>query len=85
MASTSPEYALERRVWNGRLPLEIVLSPSECRTYDRMDPYLVSDITDQDYAKAVGLTPPQLDLISSTGLFTISPTKADGFLFYVLN
>ncbi|KAL1989131.1 hypothetical protein VTN96DRAFT_3678 [Rasamsonia emersonii] len=34
--------AIQQRVWEGRLPLEIVLDPSECRTYDQCDPYLIS-------------------------------------------
>jgi autophagy-related protein 5 len=33
---------LQEKVWAGRLPLEIRLAPSECRTYDQSDPYLVS-------------------------------------------
>lgn len=34
--------ALQERVWEGRLPLEIRLAASECRTYEQSDPYLVS-------------------------------------------
>lgn len=33
---------VQQRVWQGRLPLEIRLARSECRTYDVCDPYLVS-------------------------------------------
>jgi autophagy-related protein 5 len=33
---------LQEKIWHGRLPLEIRLAPSECRTYDMCDPYLVS-------------------------------------------
>ena len=33
---------LLRAVWQGSLPLEIRLAPSECRVYDQADPYLVS-------------------------------------------
>ena len=36
--------ALQEVVWNGSLPLEIRLSPSESRTYDQTDPYLVRSI-----------------------------------------
>ena len=32
---------LQRRIWNGSIPLEIQLSPSDCRTYDESDTYLV--------------------------------------------
>ena len=31
---------LQEKIWHGRLPLEIRLAPSECRTYDVCDPYL---------------------------------------------
>ncbi|OAX82763.1 autophagy protein 5 [Emergomyces africanus] len=41
MASAAPSpIAVQRRVWDGRIPLEIALSPAECRTYDKADPYL---------------------------------------------
>ncbi|OKL56670.1 Autophagy protein 5 [Talaromyces atroroseus] len=33
--------SIQEKVWEGRLPLEIVLDPSECRTYDKSDPYLI--------------------------------------------
>ncbi|MCJ1253077.1 autophagy protein 5 [Lignoscripta atroalba] len=32
---------LQESVWNGSLPLEIRLSPSDCRVYDQADPYLI--------------------------------------------
>ncbi|MCJ1225705.1 autophagy protein 5 [Toensbergia leucococca] len=32
---------LQEAVWSGSLPLSIRLSPSECRTYDQADPYLI--------------------------------------------
>ncbi|EDN11431.1 autophagy protein 5 [Histoplasma capsulatum] len=42
MASPTPApSAIQRRVWEGRIPLEITLSPAECRTYDKADPYLI--------------------------------------------
>ncbi|KAL1852184.1 Autophagy protein 5 [Paecilomyces lecythidis] len=37
-----PLNAIQQRIWDGRLPLEIVLSPPECRTYDKTDSYLIS-------------------------------------------
>ncbi|KAJ5774169.1 hypothetical protein N7457_009065 [Penicillium paradoxum] len=33
---------IQKAVWDGRLPLEIVLAPSESRTFDKTDPYLVA-------------------------------------------
>lgn len=33
--------SIQKAVWDGKLPLEIVLAPSESRTYDQTDPYLV--------------------------------------------
>lgn len=33
--------ALQRRVWDGRLPLEIKLAPADCRSYADSDPYLI--------------------------------------------
>lgn len=32
---------IQKTVWDGRLPLEIVLAPSESRSFDKTDPYLV--------------------------------------------
>ncbi|KAL8854257.1 MAG: hypothetical protein Q9221_000971 [Calogaya cf. arnoldii] len=32
---------LQDAIWDGSLPLDIRLSPQECRTYDRSDPYLI--------------------------------------------
>ncbi|QKX53582.1 uncharacterized protein TRUGW13939_00661 [Talaromyces rugulosus] len=39
---SSSVTSIQERIWQGRLPLEIVLDPSECRTYDQSDPYLIS-------------------------------------------
>ncbi|KAJ9401961.1 hypothetical protein DTO282F9_1251 [Paecilomyces variotii] len=39
---TLPLNAIQQKIWEGRLPLEIVLSPPECRTYDQADSYLIS-------------------------------------------
>ena len=33
--------SIQKAVWDGRLPLEIILAPSESRTFDKTDPYLV--------------------------------------------
>lgn len=33
--------ALQRRIWNGQLPLEIRLAPTDCRTYSESEPYLI--------------------------------------------
>lgn len=42
MASSPTLGSIQQRVWEGKLPLEITLSPSECRTYDQSDPYFIS-------------------------------------------
>ncbi|KAF9893580.1 hypothetical protein FE257_010892 [Aspergillus nanangensis] len=34
--------SIQKAVWEGRLPLQITLAPSESRTYDKSDPYLIS-------------------------------------------
>lgn len=34
--------AIQRNVWAGRIPLEIILAPSESRTFDQTNPYIVS-------------------------------------------
>jgi autophagy-related protein 5 len=33
--------AIQKTIWDGRIPLEIILDPSESRTFDKTDPYLV--------------------------------------------
>lgn len=32
---------IQKKVWDGSLPLEIRLANVDCRTYDETDPYLV--------------------------------------------
>lgn len=40
--ATSPALqSLQRKVWAGSIPLSIRLAPSDCRTYDQADPYLI--------------------------------------------
>ena len=41
MTTTREIQNLQNLVWNGSLPVEIRLSPSECRVYDQADPYLI--------------------------------------------
>ena len=43
MAYDDTLQSLQRTVWQARIPLEIRLAASECRTFDGADPYLVSD------------------------------------------
>jgi len=38
---------LQRTVWDARLPLEIRLAASECRTFNISDPYLVRVFFDE--------------------------------------
>jgi hypothetical protein len=33
--------AIQRSIWAGRIPLEIILAPAESRTFDQTNPYLV--------------------------------------------
>lgn len=33
--------SIQKSIWEGQLPLHITLAPSESRTYDQTDPYLV--------------------------------------------
>ncbi|MCJ1243869.1 autophagy protein 5 [Trapelia coarctata] len=41
MATSNGLRTLQFAAWRGSLPLEIRLAPSDCRIYDRADPYLV--------------------------------------------
>lgn len=41
MSQAASLGSIQKTVWDGKLPLEIVLAPSESRTYDQTDPYLV--------------------------------------------
>ncbi|CAG8184622.1 unnamed protein product [Penicillium olsonii] len=34
--------SIQKTVWDGRIPLEIILAPSEIRTFDKTDPYLIA-------------------------------------------
>lgn len=40
-ASTTRLAELQRKIWQGSIPLEIRLAASDCRTYDDSEPYLV--------------------------------------------
>ncbi|KIX06677.1 uncharacterized protein Z518_04653 [Rhinocladiella mackenziei CBS 650.93] len=42
MAQDAALQALQQTVWQARLPLEIRLATSECRTFDGADPYLIA-------------------------------------------
>lgn len=37
----NPTLALQQHIWGGQLPLSISLAPSECRTFDQTEPYLI--------------------------------------------
>lgn len=41
MSQAPSLISIQKTVWDGKLPLEIVLAPSESRSYDQTDPYLV--------------------------------------------
>ena len=41
MTTTKDAQNLQSSVWHGSLPIQIRLSPSECRVYDQADPYFV--------------------------------------------
>lgn len=41
MENQASLVSIQKSIWAGRIPLEIVLAPSESRTYDQTDPYLV--------------------------------------------
>lgn len=40
-AINSSISALQNKIWTGSLALEIRLAPSDCRTYDQSEPYLI--------------------------------------------
>ncbi|KAF3386616.1 Autophagy protein 5 [Penicillium rolfsii] len=42
MDSSASPAAIQKSIWDGRIPLEIALAPSESRSYDKTDAYLVS-------------------------------------------
>ncbi|KAJ5701708.1 Autophagy-related protein 5 [Penicillium malachiteum] len=41
MENNPSPIAIQKKIWDGRIPLEITLAPSESRTFDKTDPYLV--------------------------------------------
>src|SRR5947199_8045448 len=43
--STDGVNLIQKKIWEGSLPLEIRLSPSECRSFDQSDPYLVRTLS----------------------------------------
>ena len=67
--------ALQKKVWDGSIPLEIRLSPSECRSYDQSDPYLVRHVHWGDVRPiARRLMRPSIDSMSPNSLLAISIT-----------
>ncbi|KAJ5676013.1 Autophagy protein [Penicillium macrosclerotiorum] len=42
MENLATPLAIQRCIWDGRIPLVIILAPSESRSYDKTDPYFVS-------------------------------------------
>ncbi|KAL8737790.1 MAG: hypothetical protein Q9181_001353 [Wetmoreana brouardii] len=41
MTAHQQNITLQDAIWDGSVPLDIRLSPSECRVYDQADPYLI--------------------------------------------
>ncbi|GAB7349584.1 hypothetical protein MBLNU459_g0276t1 [Dothideomycetes sp. NU459] len=41
VSSASALVSLQRSIWAGSIPLSVRLAPSDCRTYDQADPYLI--------------------------------------------
>jgi autophagy-related protein 5 len=41
MDNSAAPAAIQKSIWDGRIPLEIALAPSESRIYDKTDAYLV--------------------------------------------
>ncbi|RAK73956.1 autophagy protein 5 [Aspergillus fijiensis CBS 313.89] len=41
-SSSSSLSSIQKAVWDGKLPLHITLAPSESRTFDQTDPYLIA-------------------------------------------
>lgn len=67
MENQTSLVALQRSVWAGRIPLEIVLAPSESRSYDKTDPYLVCLLTffETAYIDAHQISYPRLSYLPS--------------------
>ncbi|KAJ5095893.1 hypothetical protein NUU61_005249 [Penicillium alfredii] len=42
METQTSLLSIQKSIWDGRIPLQIVLAPSESRTYDQTDPYLIA-------------------------------------------
>lgn len=41
MDNSAAPAAIQKSIWDGRIPLEIALAPSESRVFDTTDAYLV--------------------------------------------
>lgn len=72
---------LQESIWNGSLPLEIRISPTECRIYDKADPYLVRFSPCPSFAlpdlSATAITPffPPLAAAPHANLYTSKQSK----------
>jgi hypothetical protein len=66
--------SIQEKVWEGRLPLEILLDPSECRTYDKCDPYLV---------RTIRKSSPKVCMLTCLGRYYILESRI--YLFCYLN
>lgn len=73
---------IQKAVWDGRLPLQITLSPSESRSYDKTDPYLVFS-----YPPLLlnANTNPMADLVPPNIISPIATTKAARILLILID
>lgn len=75
MESKATLGSIQKAVWAGTLPLHITLAPSESRTFDQTDPYLVRPLLVPDELELT-----HSDLLSSHIILTIASPKAESFL-----
>ncbi|EON66667.1 hypothetical protein W97_05913 [Coniosporium apollinis CBS 100218] len=70
--------SLQRKIWDGSIPLEIRLASAECRTFDQSDPYLIQ-------FPRISYLPfllPRLHAFFSPSLINPDVSPSDGWLSY---
>jgi hypothetical protein len=78
MAVGSSLSLMQETIWQARLPLEIRLAPSECRTFDKADVYLVSRFV--SIKTTDGETKEPLDCMASNFIPTVASSPTACFL-----
>ena len=82
MSQAASLGSIQKTVWDGKLPLEIVLAPSESRTYDQTDPYLVCFFSTSKVEMGADIF---LGCLLAAFLFAVSSSPVEGVFLFIFD